>query len=138
MKSEINGYEVDKKQSHPVIQLHREWDCDCLVLGADFRMIKDDSGKIIALVGFKHENAAPLDASHPSMRAIRDLAVRANIPAFVCRYADDMSWWYPTPLNDQAKVFLPKAKHLSKREWVELLYRLRGRKLPSEWSEQHV
>jgi len=138
MKSEISGYQAGKKQSLPIIRLYRQWDCDCLMLGADFRMIKDDTGKVIALVGFKRGRAEPLNPNHPSIRAIRDLAVRADIPAFVCRYADDMSWWYPTPLNEQAKTFLPEARHLNKREWVELLYRLRGRKLPSEWSVQPV
>ena len=121
-----------------ISQEHRQWGYDCPALDIDFLMLEYDSGKAIALVEFKHEHAEPLNASHPSIRAIRDLAVRADIPAFVCRYADDMSWWYPTPLNEQAKAFLPEARHLSKRDWVELLYRLRGRKLPSEWSEQPV
>ena len=121
-----------------ISQEHRQWGFDCPALDIDFLMLEYDTGKAIGLAEYKHENAAPLNASHPSIRAIRDLAVRADIPAFVCRYADDMSWWYPTPLNGQAKAFLPEARHLSKREWVELLYRLRGRKLPSEWSGQPV
>ena len=138
MKSEVDKHEDGQMQSIPIICPYRQLDCDCQMLAADFRMIKDDSGRVIALVGFKREHAEPFSTSHPSIRAFRDLAVRADIPAFVCRYADDMSWWYPTPLNEQAKAFLPEARHLSERDWVELLYRLRGRKLPSEWSEQLV
>ena len=121
-----------------VSQRHRQWGYDCPALDVDFLMLEYDTGKVVALVEFKHERAAPVNAGHPSMRAICDLAVRADIPAFVCRYGDDLSWWYPSPLNDQARAFLPEAKHLSEREWVELLYRLRGRKLPSEWSEQLI
>lgn len=109
---------------------HRAWGWDCPALGIQRLMLEYDRGKAAALVEYRHERTPRLRLSHPSVRAIGDLADRAGIPAFIVRYADDFSWWYPTPLNVRGRALFPKRRHLTEEEWVELLYRCRGRGLP--------
>jgi len=113
---------------------HRAWGFDCPALDIDFLMLEYDRGKAVALVEYKHEDAAPIRTGHPSVQALVDLADRAGLPAFVVRYAGDFSWWYPIPLNELARGIMPGGEHISERQWVEILYRCRGRELPESWS----
>ena len=115
---------------------HRAWGYDCPALDIDFLMLEYDRGKAAALVEYKHEAAKELRLAHPSVRAIVDLADRAGVPSFVTRYADDFAWWYPTPLNARARALFPRQGHLSEEQWVELLYRCRGRDLPANWRQR--
>ena len=55
---------------------------------------------------------------------------RASLPVFAVRYAADFSWWRVVPLNAQAKAWLPERAEMTEREWVTLLYRIRGYELP--------
>lgn len=120
-------------RDHRIGLRHRSWGWDCPAADIDFLMIEYDRGKAKALVEYKHELANEVRVAHPSIRAIVDLADRAGLPAFVVRYAGNFSWWYPTPINDAARTFLSEPRHLSEEQWVELLYRIRGRSLPPEW-----
>ena len=115
---------------------HRMWGCDCPAMDIDFLMLEYDRGKAVALVEYKHEDAQVVRLSHPSIRAMVDLADRACLPAFLVRYADDFAWWYATPLNDIARKLIPEARMTTEAEWVEILYRCRGRDLPPEWRQQ--
>jgi len=111
---------------------HRAWGYDCPALDIDFLMLEYDAGNAVALVEYKHEDAPELRRSHPSIRAIVDLADRAALPAFVVRYTDDFSRWYVIPLNDHARHVQSDECSLSEVEWVRLLYRCRGRMLPAD------
>ena len=115
---------------------HKAWGWDCPALDIDFLMLEYDQGKAAALVEYKHEDAQVVRLGHPSVRAIVDLADRAGLPAFLVRYAEDFTWWYPTPLNERARRLCPEARKITEAEWVELLYRCRGRELPPEWGQQ--
>lgn len=116
-----------------ISQRHRSWGYDCPALDLDFLMVEYDAGKASALVEYKHESAAPIRGGHPSVRALIDLADRAGLPAFIVRYTDDFAWWYVTPLNDPARALHPKEGFLTEEQWVDLLYRCRGRTMPSSW-----
>ena len=113
---------------------HRMWGFDCPALDIDFLMLEYDQGKATAIVEFKHENAAPVHLGHPSMRALKGLADAAGIPFWLVRYTDDYSWYFVTPGNDKAREFVSEAVRLSEPQWVELLYRCRGREVPPELS----
>jgi hypothetical protein len=89
-----------------------------------------DKGKAVALVEYKHEYAAPQQASHPTYQAMIDLGDRAGVPVFAVRYAADFSWWRVVPLNVPARQWLPQRQEMTEREWVSLLYRLRGHEVP--------
>jgi hypothetical protein len=111
---------------------HREWGWDCPAVDLDFLLLEYDHGKAVAIVEFKHEQAKIQHASHPSYRAMIDLGNRAGIPVFACRYADDFSWFRATPLNENARYWLPEKKEMTELEWVSLLYRIRGREIPED------
>ena len=98
--------------------------------------LEHSDGKAIAIVKYMHENAQEMRPSHPSVRAMADLADRTGLPVFLVRYADDFEWWYVTPLNERARELLPEARKTTEVEWVEILYRCRGRELPQEWRQQ--
>ena len=117
-----------------ISERHRSWGYDCPALDLDFLMLEYDAGKAVALVEYKHEDAAPVRGAHPSVQALVDLAHRAALPAFIVRYADDFAWWYVTPLNDLARALQAETAFLTEQQWVELLYRCRGRELPSSWA----
>ena len=111
---------------------HRQWGVGCPAVDLDFLMVEFDRARVCCIVEYKNEFAAIQYASHPSYRAVIDLADRAGIPFIACRYASDFSRWRVTPLNEKAKKFLPTATDLSEKEFVELLYRMRGRMMPSD------
>lgn len=113
-------------------QRHRRWGWDCPAVDLDFLFLEYDKGKAVALVEYKHENAQPQYATHPTYQAMIDLANRASIPIFGVRYADDFSWWRVTALNSHAKPYNPQQRTLTEREWVALLYKVRGYTLPQE------
>ena len=111
-------------------QRHRRWGWDCPALDLDFLFLEYDRGRASALVEYKHEDAPPQYASHPTYQALIDLGTRAGIPVLACRYADDFSTWCVTPLNGDAKRYVPERVELDERGWVSLLYQIRGYEVP--------
>lgn len=108
---------------------HRRWGWDCPAVDLDFLFLEYDKGLAVALIEYKHENAKPQYASHPTYRALIDLGTRAKLPVFACRYASDFSWWRITSLNDAAKVHFER-EQFTEKEWVSFLYKLRGYEVP--------
>jgi len=117
-------------------QRHRRWGWDCPAVDLDFIFLEYDRGKATAIVEYKHENAPPQYYTHPTYMALVDLGTRAGVPVFACRYADDFSWYLPTPLNPQAKKWLSAETRMTEADWVTLLYRIRGYALPASVREQ--
>jgi len=112
-------------------QRHRRWGWDCPAVDLDFLFLEYDKGKAVAIVEYKHERAAPQYASHPTYQAMIDLGTRASVPVFAVRYTDDFNTWKIIPLNDKAKEWLPERKTMTEREWVTLLYHIRGYQPPA-------
>ena len=121
-----------------ISELHRTWGYDCPALDIDFLMLEYDHAIPSALVEFKHENAPPLRMGHPSIRTLKELCNRANIPFFLVRYADNFSWFHVTPGNDRASEFVTEPVRLTELEWITLLYRCRGRAVPDELASRFV
>lgn len=112
---------------------HRKWGTNCPAVDLDFLMIEFDCGKAVALVEYKNEHAPIWSAAHPTVQAVIDLGSRAGVPVFVVRYASDYAWWTVTPLNRKAKDLVPeKLTKIPEREWVSLLYMMRGYVIPEE------
>lgn len=109
---------------------HRRWGWDCPAVDLDFLFLEYDHGQASAIVEYKNEHAAPQYASHPTYQAMIDLGDRAGIPVIACRYAEDFSEWKVVPLNTKAKEMIPNRVTLTEREWVELLYKIRGYEVP--------
>ena len=114
---------------------HREWGWDCPMLDIDFLVVEYDSGKAIALIEYKHEMSPEQRSSHPSYQALIDLGNKAGMPVFAVRYAEDFSWWRIVPLNSEARG-VTEVTTLTEREYVALLYKLRGRFIPLEVLER--
>jgi len=116
-------------------QRHRKWGWDCPAVDLDFLFLEYDRGQPTAIVEYKHENAKPQRASHPTYQAMINLGTLAGIPVFACRYADDFSLWRAIPLNNYAREWLPERRDMTEREWVTFLYELRGYTPPDELFE---
>ena len=110
---------------------HRLWGWDTPAVDLDFLFLEYDRGKAVALVEYKHEMAPPQIAAHPTYQAMRDLADRAGIPFFACRYKGDFSSFLVVPLNDISKRRLPERMTMTECGWVSFLYKIRGRIVPS-------
>ncbi len=128
VKQERTGWRDEK-----LSERHRSWGWDCPAIDIDFLMVEYDEGKSLAIVEYKNENATPQKRTHASYQALIDLGNRACLPVFFVRYATDFSWWKVTALNEYAEEFVPKTIKITEKEWVEILYSLRGRKLPKLW-----
>lgn len=121
---------------------HRDWGVDCPATDVDW--LEYDHGLAIALIECKHERAPQAFTTDPNTRALLDLGWRAKLPVFAVRYAwrikigtpeeirlGGLAWCLVTPLNDLARTECPARVRLSEEEYVRLLYRLRGRLIPS-------
>ena len=93
-------------------------------------MVEYDEGAPVAIVDYKQARSPPVDPAHPSNKALIDLADRAGISFFACRYNSELTCFQAIPMNWKAKLWVPTAIDLSERQWVDLLYRLRGRTMP--------
>lgn len=114
---------------------------NCPATDVDFLMFEYDNARVVALVEYKHERAAPvvLSRSH-SLLAIAAMASESRRPFFLVRYADDYSWFRVRPANPSAIArchalgLSLDAHHIfttTEAEYVTFLYRLRGRTVPS-------
>jgi len=126
--------EVAQERTHwrdlKLSERHRLWGWDCPGIDIDFLFLEYDKGKAVALVEYKHEHAKPQERKHPSIMAMVDLGDRAGVPVFGVRYADDFSWWTITSLNVSARELVPEQTTITEKEWVTLLYKMRGYDLP--------
>lgn len=106
---------------------HRTWGKGCAAVDIDFLMLEYNYAAPAALVEYKNEFAAVQSSKHFTYQALAELANRARIPFFACRYASDFSWWKVTPLNPNAKEHIPETTVMTESQWVELLYKTRGK-----------
>jgi hypothetical protein len=113
-------------------QRHRRWGWDCPAVDLDFLFLEYDHGKAVAIVEYKNEHAAPQYRTHPTYQAMIDLGNRAGVPVIGCRYTDDFSVWTVVPLNEHAKQWIPAKMDMTEREWVTLLYTMRGYRVPDD------
>lgn len=117
---------------------HRQWGFNCPAVDLDFIMLEYNNAKVACLVEYKNEHAAPQYATHPSYRALAELADKANIPFIAVRYGSDFSWWRAHPINKNAKKYLTSPTELNEKGWVELLYKIRGKQMPEELFDQPI
>jgi len=111
---------------------HRQWGIALPAVDLDLLLIEMNRAKACAIVEYKGELAAEQLPSQPSYLALSDLGNKADLPVFAVRYAHDFSWFRVVPLNGNAKKILPNRRMMSERQYVTLLYNLRGIQPPSE------
>jgi len=105
---------------------HERWGTNLPAVDIDHLLIEYSQNKPRALIEYKHESAR-IDWHKSTFRALINLGNAAGLPVFTVRYADSFKWWQVFTLNDRAKEIVPhKYKNMDKKEFVELLYELRG------------
>ena len=124
-----NWIERDGWRDHPISLRRRLWGVDCPEVAIAFLLVDCDHGAPRGIVEYRHENAAPPDLEHPSMRTLIALANASEIPFLCVRYADDFAWFEPTPMNRKARELDVEAR-LSEAEWIALLRCFRSRVVP--------
>ena len=113
---------------------HREWGWDLPCVDIDFLMIVYDRFIPKALIEYKHENCPQRKTDDPGFKAVRALSDLARLPFFAVRYKADLTNFCVSAINDPAIKYLSKRFHndMTEREYVEFLYRIRGRKMPAD------
>lgn len=106
---------------------HRNYGFNTPMNDIDFLCVEYDRLKAVALVEYKHEYAKECRLSDAQFEVLRDLARRAQLPLFLVRYAGNYAWFKVAPLNEYAQRFVPSICEMKEMEYVELLYRIRGR-----------
>lgn len=111
---------------------HRAWGTDCPAVDIDWLMIEYDKGRPIGIIEYKsHTHPGVDNLNHPSYRAIRVLADDSRIPFIIAFYNSADWWFFIRPANSIALHFAPREGILlSERQYVALLYQIRGRKIP--------
>lgn len=119
-----------------ISQRHRLWGEACAAVDLDFILVEYSYGTPKALVEYKARGAKRPDLQHSNIRALCRLADASRIAFFVVLY--DSTYWYVrvTPVNAVAKTYCSSEQVLSEREYVTLLYKLRGLSLPPHISER--
>ena len=118
---------------------HRDWGFDVPATDIDFLMIEYDYGSPKGLIEYKNENAnvdfnklTDNGAAPQSYKAIKLLADKSKIPFLVVIYTTDLTQYFVIPMNDYAKKYVSKETLLSETQYVELLYKIRGRFMPQK------
>jgi hypothetical protein len=99
------------------------------------RLLEFDMAEPVALIDYKHDKAR-IDFGHSSVVAQAAFASRASLPSFVVRYTDDFGHFTIYPTNSYARKLAPNGIRLTEEYFVRFLYKLRGRKIPSDVQEQ--
>jgi hypothetical protein len=113
-----------------ISERHRTWGADAPATDVDFLLVEFDRAEPAALVEYKHEAARPCNPNKPVFRALASLATRAGIPCLAVRYRNAFDIFVVHPLNDLARRYVQPGQRMTEREYVGLLYELRGRSLP--------
>jgi hypothetical protein len=110
---------------------HRTWGIGCPAIDIDLILIEMNRAKPVAIIEYKGELAQPQLINHPSYLALCDLGNRARLAVFAVRYAHDFSWFRVVPLNHFSKCIMPTRQMMNERQYVTLLYNLRGVQPPA-------
>lgn len=111
---------------------HRLYGFDCPATDIDFLLVEYNAGRPAALVEYKAVGAWLGNIHRNTLSALRLLADAANIPFLLVMY-DARSWCFTVyPHNRAALAFVQTPTTYSERDYVRLLYRMRGIDAPSD------
>lgn len=129
VKEERSGWRDER-----LSRRHRRWGWDVPCVDIDWLVGEYDTGRIRALVEYKHHGAKEARSGHTSYRALRAMANDHGIPFFAVRYdGDNFTWYRVTALNPLGRERLGALqKTMTEYEYVFFMYEIRGRKPPQE------
>jgi len=106
---------------------HERWGTNLPAVDIDHLLIEYSHCQPKALIEYKHEKVNKLQWSRGGFIALVKLGEAAGLPVFVVKYADDFSWWKVYGMNALAREVLGVERvKMGKKEFIELLYELRG------------
>ena len=119
---------------------HRLYGFDCPAVDVDFLLVEYSSNRAVAIIEYKHRiageerkewsgNLVPRILFKSAILTLRALAKRARMPFFVAFY-DDEDWRYEVYELFDGKTYCMKKYDFTELEFVRLLYKLRGMKMP--------
>jgi hypothetical protein len=111
---------------------HRLWGFDCPAVDIDFLVIEYDFEVPRALIEMKYISA-DIDQSKASLKSLTNLANAAKIPFFIVTYFNDINGirkYRIEQKNKYAEEIIIEKKDLTEKEYVSLLYKIRGRIIP--------
>ena len=128
MKEEILGWRDER-----ISEQHKTYGHDCPMIDMDFICAEFDQCAPKGLCEYKHCNVGLRGlAERPGSQVLAALGDAAGLPAWIAIY-DPVGWSYRVvPLNDLARQVFPCPRHFTEREYVALLYQIRGREAPAE------
>jgi len=115
---------------------HRTWGFDCPCTDIDFLLIEYHIAEPVALVEYKHFQAAFPNLQQAGYRALKRLAEIAKLPLILAFYWPEVWAFRVYPLNESAKKFFRKKESLSEYEYVERLHRMRRITLSQEMAKR--
>lgn len=109
-----------------ISERHRAFGWDAPMLDLDFPALEYDSGTPVALIEYKHKNAA-VKLWHPSFKAMRLLADNSKIPFFIVIYSPEHFAYYVVGMNSYARQvpYCAEPRWFNERNFVRMLYFLR-------------
>lgn len=111
---------------------HRDWGWAAPCVDIDFMVAEYSTGRVVAGVEYKHERRGTDDLVDYNGRLLGGLFEDAGKPAFLCRYAADLSWFEVSALNERGRRWMPGRARFDELGWVGFLYALRGLAVPSQ------
>lgn len=94
-------------------------------------LVEYDTQEPVALLEYTRRPKL-IDGDQAKVTVLFKLAERSHLPAFVVRYAADLTTFRVEPASFSALQWISREGQLfGERAFVEFLYRLRGRTLPA-------
>jgi hypothetical protein len=127
-----NPEEVTGWRDEALSRRHRAWGVNCPAQDVDLVLVEYDRSEPVALVEYTRRRKL-VDGDKSKVTVLFKLAERSRLPAFVVRYTADLATFAVEPASFSALKWVAReGAVMSERDFVRLLYRLRGRSLPAE------
>jgi hypothetical protein len=109
---------------------HKKWGWNVPFFDLDyfsFLGVEYDRAKPVALIEYKHHQER--DIHKTAKAALRELSIRALVPAFIVRYNPESAIFLIEPLTDQAKSLISTEKvgWIIEYDYMKFLYEIRLR-----------
>jgi len=108
---------------------HRQWGADCPAVDLDLLLVEYNVGRPVALIEYKHFKAREPIMTHPTYRALSELATTSCLPFLVAFYWPNNWAFRIYPVNEYAKRHYEDCENMTEHEYVARLYKLRRLKL---------
>lgn len=81
---------------------HRELGVSCPMTDIDFLAVEAYGTRPAAIIEYKHEYSSPINLNSWQCQTLNNLCSAGKLPLYVCRYADDLTWFEIFPANSVA------------------------------------